>query len=360
MDENIQQTIEELYGVDVSCAVQTYRGVQFSLKHTAEQKYLLRATGCPVHRTIFTYGAMRYLYEHHFTGVELYLLSRQGLPYVLLGNTPYVAVPILRGKECAMEYLPDLERAAGVLAQFHVASQGFTESVAAAMVRQYSPADYAGEPFVRVDAGKLPALFIHRWEELKRFRKMAVKSVHRFDCAYTQLAEAGIRRAEAICHALSGGVYAQALTAYRQQGGICHKDYTAHNLLWNGRETSVLNLESCSLDLPVLDLANLIKRRMRKCGWIPADAWRIIQAYHAVRPLSREEAQILQMVLAYPQKLWRVVNKYYNSRKTWCEKSCLMKLGEIQEEQQALQGFLIALDNLFSGVYDDFCSTVVW
>ena len=77
----------------------------------------------------------------------------------------------------------------------------------------------------------------------------------------------------------------------------------------------------------------------------------MIDAYGTERMITREDAEILQLILAFPQKLWRVVNKYYNSRKTWCEKSCLMKLEEIQTEQPALDSFLESLDKRFSRVY---------
>lgn len=351
MDETIQQTIAELYGVELSEPVQTYRGVQFGLGSRPEQRYLLRPAGCPVHRTVFTYACMHYLSEKYFTGVELYLLTKDGLPYILLGNTPYVAVPIYKGRECSMENGEDVCRGASALAKLHLASQGFTQAVASSMVRKYSPAEYDGDPFVRVDAGRLPGIFTRRFEELKRFQRMARKSANRFDCAYSAIAQDYIQRADAICQRLSSGIYDRVSAHCREEGAICHKDYTGHNIVFEGRNTMVLNFDQCSIDLPVCDLANLMKRRMRKCGWVSEDGWRILQAYHRVRPLSEDEIVLLQLILGFPQKLWRIVNKYYNSRKTWCEKNCLMKLDEILAEQKSLDIFLKDLDNRFPGVY---------
>lgn len=351
MDETLQQTIEELYGVELSEAVQTYRGIQFGLKNFPERRFVLRPTGCPVHRTVFTYAAMRYLYEQHFTGIDLYLLSTKGLPYVLLGNTAYVAVPVFRGKECSVESCQDLERAAEILAELHLASEGFTEQMAAKFMGQYSSPDYENQFTIRIEAGRLPGLFAHRSAELQRFQRIARKSANRFDCAYSEIAEESIVRANKICEALSSGVYAKALSRCVTRGSICHKDYTAHNVLLDGQNAYVLNFDQCAIDLPICDLSNLIKRRMRKCGWNAEDAGRILFAYHKVRPLSPEEPELLRLLLAFPQKLWRVVNKYYNSKRTWCEKSCLMKLGEIREEQKSLERFLKDLDILFSQVY---------
>ena len=48
----------------------------------------------------------------------------------------------------------------------------------------------------------------------------------------------------------------------------------------------------------------------------------------------------MRIVLGFPQKLWRIVNKYYNTRRSWCEKSCLMKLSEIESENDIINKFI--------------------
>lgn len=351
MDETIQSTVEELYGAEISAMVQTYRGVQFSERNRPDLRYLLKPAGCPVHRIVYTYACTRYLHDRTYTGAELYLLTKEKLPYVMIGTTPYVAVPVVRGRECALEEESDVLKAAGELARMHLAGKGFTVSKATDYVRQYLPKDYDKAPYVRVDAGKLPDVFTRRCAELQRFQRMARKSANPFDCAYSKMAPDNIQRAASICKSLLEGVYEKALTQHRQEGAICHKDYTGHNVLFTGQKTMILNFDQCAIDLPVCDLANLIKRRMRKCGWDIDAAMRMIDAYATVRTITYEEQKILYLLFAFPQKLWRVVNKYYNSRKTWCEKSCLMKLAEIQEEQRALDSFLESLDKRLLQVY---------
>ncbi len=351
MEETIQSTIEESYGVKLFEMVQTYRGVQFSVQNRPDQRYLLKPAGCPIHRIVYTYACMRYLYDCQYTGTELYLLTKENVPYILIGNTPYIAVPVLRGRECSMEEKQDVIKAAGELARMHMAGRGFTSSKAMEYVKKYLPEHYDREGFVRVDAGKMPGLFARRCAELQRFQRMAKKSANPFDCAYSKLAPENIQKAETICRKLSQGVYEKALSKCMAEGFICHKDYTGHNILFTGSKTFILNFDQCAIDLPICDLANLIKRYMRKCGWDADNAWDVIDAYGTVRNLAVEEYLLLQLILAFPQKLWRVVNKYYNSRKTWCEKSCLLKLQEIQGEQGALDSFLESLDKRFSQVY---------
>ena len=103
MDESIQQTIQELYGVELSDVAQHYRGVQFSLKSNPEQRYIFKPAGRFAHRIVFTYACMAYLAQRNFTQTEQYLVNAAGVPYVMMGTVPYIAVPVYRGRECSIE-----------------------------------------------------------------------------------------------------------------------------------------------------------------------------------------------------------------------------------------------------------------
>ena len=43
----------------------------------------------------------------------------------------------------------------------------------------------------------------------------------------------------------------------------------------------------------------------------------LLAAYESVRPLKPYERQDLVYRLSYPEKLWKIVNFYYNSGKAW-------------------------------------------
>jgi spore coat protein I len=79
---------------------------------------------------------------------------------------------------------------------------------------------------------------------------------------------------------------------------------------------------------------------MKKCGWHVSEAYEILEEYSQLRELSKYEIEIMRIILAFPQKLWRIVNKYYNTRRSWCEKSCLIKLAEIESENEIIDKFL--------------------
>ena len=123
-------------------------------------------------------------------------------------------------------------------------------------------------------------------------------------------------------------------------GYICHKDYTAHNLVAGPESGFIQNFDLCGIELPVYDVSNFLRRKLRKSNWAVQDATFILEKYSAHRPLSYDDLQMLRLLIMYPQKLWRIINKYYNSKKSWCEKGCLEKLREIADEREPFEQIL--------------------
>jgi spore coat protein I len=64
-----------------------------------------------------------------------------------------------------------------------------------------------------------------------------------------------------------------------------------------------------------------------------------VEEYDKVNTVTDDEKEILKLLLQFPQKLWRIVNKYFNSRRSWCEKNCLAKLQEVKSEKEPLSDF---------------------
>ncbi len=71
---------------------------------------------------------------------------------------------------------------------------------------------------------------------------------------------------------------------------------------------------------------------MRKCEWDISKTELIIDSYNSVEPLSADEMAVMKIILKFPQKFWRVVNRYYNSRRSWSERSFVARLQEVIEE----------------------------
>lgn len=125
-----------------------------------------------------------------------------------------------------------------------------------------------------------------------------------------------------------------------QQKRICHGNYTYHNILFDGTKTITTNFDRAQVGLQIRDLYDFLRKVMEKNGWRGELGRRIIDAYQSERALEDGEGEILYALLLYPEKYWKLVNFYYNGRKSWMPAKNLEKLLRIRGQQDARNTFL--------------------
>ncbi len=361
MDTENIHIIDEAYGLKSACHVQTREGIVFHVKCASRsESYMLKPCLDTADRKIFTFAVHTHLDENGFPNTDRILKTSAGSIFIELCGRIYTCSHLPQGRQCSVENDSDLKNAASLLAAMHNASAGFHPARAAEIINTILPEKEASY-YVKNELGSILPLYEHRSSELARFKRLASRSRGRFDYEYLSIAEYYCSVAADMCKALEESQYSALSQACSETGAICHRDYTSHNILFfpydpehrekipgsaAGRSErsccagGIINFENAVIDLPLFDITNLIKRRMRKCGWRSADVDTILNNYCKIRPLSQDEIEVIKIVLRFPQKLWRIVNKYYNSRRSWCEKSCLLKLSEIKKERTQIEEFI--------------------
>jgi Ser/Thr protein kinase RdoA (MazF antagonist) len=88
------------------------------------------------------------------------------------------------------------------------------------------------------------------------------------------------------------------------------------------------------------DLANFIRKMMEKNNWNAGLGMDLIRGYDRVRKLSPEELKYLYVYLAYPEKFWKIANRYYNSHKAWLSGRNIEKLEKVVAQEDAREQFL--------------------
>lgn len=66
----------------------------------------------------------------------------------------------------------------------------------------------------------------------------------------------------------------------------------------------------------------------------------MLGAYHHSRPLSGQEMRQLYILLAYPEKFWKIANHYFNSSKAWVCGRNIEKLEKFIIQNEARENFL--------------------
>ncbi len=327
--QGIDREVSEKFGLDVKNLV-PYKDTLMAV--TPQGRKVIRKIPFSTDRLKFIHGAKEHLISNGFTGVDRYICTLDGEPYFSYEGSFYTMVNFTEGKESNFDNDADVQRAAVTLGLMHTASKGYV-----------APQDCK----IQDDLGKLPGYFNKRLEDIRKMKKQARKGKSRFDQLFLEQADYFCEIGECAASELLESYYEQLVAETRQDGLFCHHDYTHHNILIDGQNVTVTNFDFCCYELRVYDIANFIRRKMRKCDWDISKTELIINSYTSVDPLSDEELAVMGVILKFPQKFWRVVNRYYNSRRSWSEKSFVLRLQEVIDEMEPHKAFLEEYKKMF-------------
>lgn len=299
---------------------------------TDQGKTYLRKVQCSENRLKFVHAVKEYLIKNGFDKLDKYLVTNEGNPYIEIDSYIYTMTPFIDGRECEFSDDNDTVRASIALANMHKASKGFKYSIDTDIIS---------------DLGKLPENLTKRYDEIIRMRRKAERERGSFDYIYLDCVDKFIKLAEESLSILEGPEYPRLVKKTRAEGVICHHDYSYQNIKMKGNITYITGFESCMEEVRVYDLVNLLRRKMRKCNWNPMKASMLLVAYSKIEPVTKDEKTVMKAMLLFPQKFWRVANRYYNSRRSWAQKNFTRMLEDVIAEYYEHIRFMEYYNHLF-------------
>lgn len=320
--QDIEKEISRLYDLHVK---RIYPVKNYYVIETPEGNKVLKKMNFSPERIMFVHGAKEHLYNNGFKYIDRYLCTKDEKPFCLINGESYTVAEEVKGRECDLNKTEDVIRASKTLALLHKASKG------------YVPPQNC---LIRDDLGNMPVYFNKRLEEIKRAKKIAQREKGKFDYLILRYIDYFYELGQDAVNKIDRSGYKEVVDRCRKGKSFCHHDYSHCNILCGERETSVINFDFCSFEIKVYDVANLLRRKMRKCNWDVKGAKMIIDAYTSVEPITQEEFDVMKIMLQFPQKFWRVINKYYNSRRSKREKSFMCRFNEVIEEIEYQKKFL--------------------
>jgi len=326
---DIDREISENYGFEIK-SIAPYKDA-FKI-NTSNGRKVLKKTVLFPERIQFIHNVKEHMIKNGFSNMDRYLCTLNGKPYISADGSNYIITEFVDGRECNFDNRNEMMGASRLLAMIHKASRGFKLPEGS---------------FTRDDLGKLPQYFSKRLDEIKKLAKIAKKGKSKFDFMFLDHFEYFYNLGENALQLIESPRYERLVKQSREEGIICHHDFTHHNIIKNGETYYATNFEFCCYELKVYDLANLLRRKMRRCNWDIDEAKLIIDEYRTVESLSEDEIYVMKIMLQFPQKLWRVANKYYNSKRSWSEKSYVAKMQEVIDEIEYHKKFMEQYDMLF-------------
>lgn len=261
------------------------------------------------------------LYETGFHHIDCCVPNREGeLITCDRYGSPYVMREYFEGRECNSGSICDLNQAAANLAVFHIRGREL----------------YAKEG--RTYAYREPGNFRRKTQEMKKIRSFISKrpTKNDFELLYIEAYDAFYRQA-IDCQAMMDACDRTNIAGHI---GYCHGAYNYHSVLFCGGYLATVNFDRFHVGYQLIDLYQFIRKVMEKNNYNFNMAVKIIEEYDRILPLTIEDYRYIYILYSYPEKFWKVSNRYMNSRKCWISPANLEKLSKLITDEQEKQKFL--------------------
>ena len=312
-------SIKNKYRVKGTIVLETNRGTK-----------LLRGYNGSPSRLPFVNCVMRHMKENGYANVDEILPNREGelLSLDSSGNRFYIK-DWYDGEEISLRNREGSSEAVQNLASVHKAMQGIQM-----------------EEGLVFDNGNLSVLFDKHNREMKRVRSYIrdKKVRNEFEVSILNSFEIFYDQGKAASQGLLNCKYEELHQKAVDERRLLHGDYTYHNVCKMQSGMATINFEHCGIGLPLFDLYYLLRKTMEKNEWNIALGMDLIEEYDKILTLSNAEQNLLYVLLCYPEKYWKILNYYYNSKKSWVSMRNIEKLEGVKEQQKKKDEFLKALE----------------
>lgn len=265
-------------------------------------------------KVAFIYGVMQHLWEHGFRKISKPIATKDGDPYAEKDGVIYFLADWLEGNQCDFDNLADLRSACVTLAEFHRYSHG------------YKP---LAEAKGRMMSNKWLSTLSERQDELKFFAEKARQLSTLFSEKYLRYYDYFYGRSEIAYQILADSDYPQLATEAVKQGFFTHRDVAGRNFIMVEQDAYLIDFDYSRYDIRVTDIVRVLERALKGYNWSTDVGSMIIDSYNKENPLLKEEFIVILAFITWPQKFWRLSNRYFKCKKPWEEESYVRKFNSL-------------------------------
>lgn len=243
-------------------------------------------------------------------------------------GTRYVLKNWYEGKECEVRNISEILTSVRTLATFHlwmkkIPFKEFEET-------QAYKATYLGEELEKH----------HR--ELKRARsyvrskrkksEFELHVINNYDTFYAQ--------GEKALDLLKNSNYKKLINEAYEQVSLCHGNFNQHNIIFFHQNVAITNFDKMVVNIQLVDLYLFMRKILEKNNWDIVLGSHMIEEYSKIKPISKEELEVLYILFLYPEKFWKIVNFYYNGNKAWIPQKNIDKLKVLIAQNRSREKFI--------------------
>lgn len=331
--QEYERNILEQYKIDAD-STRKVRGAV--LCDTNQGLFLLKEVSVPGSRISALCELYAHLSEHGYRGLDALVPNEAG-EYVTVSEDGkrYMLRRWFCARECDIKRPGELLEATGNLAKLHEFMKKEISAIPAT--------ESLGEEYDRHS------------RELRKVRRFirGLTSKGEFEMAFLKCFEPMYQWAEAAKELLKNSDYEGLYLESMEKYCLVHGEYNYHNILVGYEDsrnaapgiTATVNFDKFKYNIQVEDLYYFLRKVMEKHGWKERLGDSMINAYSAIRPLTKEETEYLKIRLVYPEKFWKIANSYYHSNKAWISVKNVEKLSTAIRQTKEKERFI---ENIFS------------
>ncbi|MCS6131998.1 CotS family spore coat protein [Clostridium botulinum] len=317
--------IERQFDIKIE-TIKANKGVYY-VKTNKGERCLKRINYGP-QKLLFVYGAKEHLVKNGFGNLDRYYLNVNDEPYALVNEDLYTLSEWLEGRECDFRNIDEVKIAAKTLAGMHEASKG------------YDPPENSK---LKSDLGRWPHLMEKRTKSLDKMKDIIRKKniKNDFDMIYLKSMEFYRDLGKQALQTLKESNYYELCMVAEQEKTFCHHDFTYHNIIIdNNEKPHIIDFDYCKREVRTFDISNFMIKVLKRVDWNIDFAKAIIEAYNSVCKLRDDEYKVLYAYLQFPQRYWRLANRYYYNEVNWGQNTFTNKLSSIIDEKDKFLSFL--------------------
>lgn len=314
--------ILENWGIEAS----SITPVKDAMKVVAEETYCLKVAPLKPRRIALVHAAVTHLLDKGFRHTVGFIPTIDGRPYMLHEEKACYLTKWIESSPVDFRDPRQLARATNLLALVHEFSKGFTPPPGTkALYRSHR------------DAFERRASSLLEFRDEVSSRRFATKFDMKFLEEVDFYYQCGMVAVEILKTSNYGHVAEQAAI----ESGFCHGDPAARNFVITGSGgVYIIDFDSVKLDLWLMDLARFMRRTLKKYHWDFRVGNAILTAYSQTRPIGDDELTVLLAFLTFPQKFWRVCDKYFGGKYRWRQEKYLRKLSKALDQKPEMMQFL--------------------
>lgn len=317
--------IERQFEIKIE-SIKPNRGVY--LLKTNKGNKCLKKINYGIQKLVFVYAAKEHLINNGFNSLDRHCLNSEGNPYAIVNEDVYTLSDWINGRECDFKNKDEIYDATKKLAQLHISSKG------------YEPPENSK---LKTDLGRWPYLMEKRIKSLDKMRDMCRKQSNKkdFDFNYLKFMEFNKALGKRALRVLSTSEYANLCAIAEDERSFCHHDFTYNNIIIDENENyNVIDFDYCKREIRAFDISNFMIKVLKRVQWDIDYCKLILNAYNEVSQLSEGEYRVIFAFLLFPQRFWRLSNRYYYNEVNWSEGTFNNKIAELIQEKDAYMNFI--------------------